>query len=131
MSSINKGIIIGNIGSIDIISETVVKISVATTESYKKDDEWINDTEWHSLVLFGRLAERADSLSKGDLIYAEGRMKTNKYEKDDGTTGYSFQIKAQKITKLSRSSGTSNETSNEDSSEASIQDTSTEDDIPF
>jgi single-strand DNA-binding protein len=85
--SVNKVILLGNIGSIDIKSfdngGKIVNISVATTESYKKGEEWINKTEWHRCSCgIPAIVERADRINKGDMVYLEGSIVTRTWEKD-------------------------------------------------
>ena len=85
--SLNKVILLGNVGSVDIKSfdngGKIVNISVATTESYKKGDEWVNKTEWHRCSCgIPSIVERAERINKGDLISIEGSIITRSYEKD-------------------------------------------------
>lgn len=85
--SVNKVILLGNVGSVDIKSfdngGKIVNISVATTESYKKGDEWINKTEWHRCSCgIPAIVERADRINKGDMVYLEGTIVTRSWEKD-------------------------------------------------
>lgn len=85
--SVNKVILLGNIGSVDIKSfdngGKIVNLSVATTESYKKGEEWINKTEWHRCSCgIPAIVERADRINKGDMVYLEGSIVTRTWEKD-------------------------------------------------
>ena len=85
--SVNKVILLGNVGSIDVKSfdngGKIVNISVATTESYKKGEEWINKTEWHRCSCgIPAVVERADRINKGDMVYVEGTIVTRTWEKD-------------------------------------------------
>lgn len=85
--SLNKVILLGNVGSVDIKSfdngGKIVNISIATTESYKKGDEWVNKTEWHRCSCgIPSIVERAERINKGDLISIEGSIITRSYEKD-------------------------------------------------
>lgn len=85
--SVNKVILLGNVGSIDIKSfdngGKIVNISVATTESYKKGEEWINKTEWHRCSCgIPAVVERADRINKGDMVYIEGSIVTRTWEKE-------------------------------------------------
>ena len=92
MASINKVIIVGNLGR-DPESrgspsgEQVTRVSIATTDSRKdrQTGERIENTEWHRVVFFGKLAEIAGQyLKKGSQVYVEGRLRTSKYTgKDD------------------------------------------------
>jgi len=71
----------------------VVNFSGASDFSRKVKDEWQKETEWSKMVAFGKTAERiGEQLSKGSLVYVEGRLKTNKWEDKDGVTKYSTDI---------------------------------------
>jgi single-strand DNA-binding protein len=103
---VNKVILIGNLGrDPEMFSGSygqVAKLSVATTKSWKnKQGDWQNETEWHKVVAFGFAAEAASKLAKGDQVYVDGSLSTNKYEKD-GETKYSTEVKAQTIRKLGK-----------------------------
>ena len=99
MASICKIIIIGNLGR-DPESrympsgEQVTSISVATTESWKdKSGNKQEQTEWHRIAFFGKLAEIAGQyLKKGSQVYVEGRIRTRKYTDRDGVERYQTQI---------------------------------------
>lgn len=85
--SVNKVILLGNVGSIDVKSfdngGKIVNVSVATTESYKKGEEWINKTEWHRCSCgIPAVVERADRINKGDMVYIEGSIVTRTWEKE-------------------------------------------------
>lgn len=87
---INKITLIGNAGS-DAETRTlengakVARVSLATKESYKdKNGEWQSTTEWHNLILWRDLADRSESIKKGSLVYAEGKVTYRKYTDKDG-----------------------------------------------
>lgn len=85
--SVNKVMLLGNVGSVDIKSfdngGKIVNISVATSESYKKGEEWVNKTEWHRCSCgIPAVVERADRINKGDMVYLEGSIVTRTWEKD-------------------------------------------------
>ncbi len=98
---INKAILIGNLGRDPETRHTsggaqVTSFSIATTEAWtdKATGEKKENTEWHRVTTFGKLAEVAgEYLKKGSAVYVEGRIKTSKYEKD-GQTHYSTEIVA-------------------------------------
>ncbi|HZK07944.1 MAG TPA: single-stranded DNA-binding protein [Bacteroidales bacterium] len=104
MAGINKVILIGNLGKDpDVMTfENGVKranVSVATTESYKdKDGNWVEQTEWHNVVLWRWLAEK--NLVKGDMVYIEGKLKTRNWDDKDGLKHYITEIQADKINRL-------------------------------
>lgn len=99
MASLNKIIIIGHLGR-DPESrympsgEQVTSISVATTESWKdKSGNKQEQTEWHRIAFFGKLAEIAGQyLKKGSQVYVEGRIRTRKYTDRDGIERYATEI---------------------------------------
>jgi single-strand DNA-binding protein len=101
MPSVNKVIIVGNLGADPETrylpsGEAVTNIRVATTDKWKDkaSGEMMEATEWHRIVFFGRLAEIASEyLKKGAPVYVEGSLQTKKYDKD-GQTHYATQIKA-------------------------------------
>ena len=101
MASVNKVIIIGNLGR---DPETrympdggaITNISVATTDKWKdKSGEMQEKTEWHRVAFFGKLAEIAgEYLKKGSQVYVEGRLQTRKWQDKDGADKYSTEIVA-------------------------------------
>ena len=89
-NGLNKVLLIGNLGR-DPEQKflqnggSVCTFSLGTNESYTKDGEQKERTEWHNVVFFGKLAEIAgEYLSKGSNIYVEGSLKTEKWEDRDG-----------------------------------------------
>lgn len=107
MSSINKAIIIGNLGADPDIRYTqsntaVANLSVATSERYKdKSGEWKERTEWHRVVAWDRKAEIAQEyMHKGSKIYVEGPIQTRSWEDKDGQKRYTTEIKAMVIRML-------------------------------
>ncbi len=89
-NGLNKVMLIGNLGR-DPEQKflqnggSVCTFSLGTTESFTKDGEQKERTEWHSVVFFGKLAEIAgEYLSKGSNVYVEGSLKTEKWEDRDG-----------------------------------------------
>jgi len=112
MASVNKVILIGNLGR---DPETrylpsggaVTNISIATTDTWKDkaSGEKKEATEWHRVAFFGRLAEIAgEYLKKGSQVYIEGRLQTRKYQKD-GQDHYATDIIADQMRMLGSRSG--------------------------
>jgi single-strand DNA-binding protein len=111
MASVNKVIIIGNLGR---DPETrympdggaITNISVATTEQWKdKNGEKQEKTEWHRVAFFGKLAEIAgEYLKKGSQVYVEGRLQTREWEKD-GVKRYTTEIVANQMQMLGSRQG--------------------------
>jgi single-strand DNA-binding protein len=100
MTSVNKVIIVGNLGKDPELrsfpdGSPVCNISVACTEKYKdKQGEQKEVTEWVNVVFFGKLAEIAgEYLRKGSSVYLEGKLKTEKYtDKNTGVEKYSTKV---------------------------------------
>jgi len=107
MASVNKVIIIGNLGR---DPETrympdggaITNISVATTDKWKdKNGEMQEKTEWHRVAFFGKLAEIAgEYLKKGSQVYVEGRLQTRKWQDKDGADKYTTEIVANQMQML-------------------------------
>lgn len=99
MSSVNKVILVGNLGADPETNylpsgDAVTNLRVATSEKWKDkgSGEMKEATEWHRVVFFGRLAEVAgEYLKKGAKIYVEGKLKTRQWEKD-GQKHYSTEV---------------------------------------
>ncbi len=100
MSSVNKVIIIGNVGRDAELRYTssgtaVCAVSVDTSRSWKDQTsgERVEETEWHRVVIFDRLAEVAgEYLKKGRAVYLEGRLKTRKWTGQDAVERYTTEI---------------------------------------
>lgn len=72
--------------------EAVARVRIATTETWKKNGEKHERTEWHNVVFFGRLGEIVgEHLKKGSLVYVEGHLQTRPWEKD-GETRYITEV---------------------------------------
>ena len=108
MASINKVIIIGNLGRDPEVRYTpngnaVCNVSVATTRSWKAKDsgDKVEETEWHRVVFYDRLAEVAgEYLKKGRSVYVEGRLKTRKWQDKEGKDNYTTEIIADEMKML-------------------------------
>ncbi len=137
MASVNKVIILGNLGADPELRYTqsgsaVCTLRLATNERWKdKGGQPQERTEWHSVVVFGRQAENsAQYLQKGSAAYIEGRLQTRSWEDKDGHTRYTTEIVAQTVQFMSPSS--SQEPSPSKSSGSGKYDQSfDDDDIPF
>ena len=101
MRGINKVILVCRVGADPEIrntnsGSTVANLSVATSEKYKDkaSGEMIEKTEWHKVVYFGRLAEVvSEYVGKGDPLYIEGQLQTEKWQDKDGNDRYTTKIK--------------------------------------
>jgi len=107
---INKAVIVGKLGMDPEIryaanGNAVTNLSVATNEAWKNREtgEAEQRTEWHRIVMFGRLAEIAQQyLKKGSQAYFEGRIKTSKWQDQSGADRYTTEIVASEMQMLSR-----------------------------
>ncbi|VVD67204.1 Single-stranded DNA-binding protein [Pandoraea communis] len=108
MASVNKVILVGNLGADPEVrylpsGDAVANIRLATTDRYKdkQSGEFKEMTEWHRVSFFGRLAEIVNEyLKKGSSVYIEGRIRTRKYQAQDGTDRYSTEIVADQMQML-------------------------------
>ena len=99
---VNKVIVVGNLGQDPEVKymtsgDAVCNISVATTEAWndKQSGEKVEHTEWHRVVMFRRLAEIAgEYLRKGSQVYIEGKLKTRKWQDNNGNDRYTTEIEA-------------------------------------
>ena len=114
MASVNKVILIGNLGRDPEVRYTpsgaaVCNVSIATTRNWKSREggERQEETEWHRVVFYDRLAEIAgEYLKKGRPVYVEGRLKTRKWTDKEGKEQYTTEIIAEQMQLLgSRESG--------------------------
>ena len=114
MAGVNRVIILGNLGQDPDIrtmpnGDAVTKISVATSESWvdKNTNERKTQTEWHAIVFYRRQAEVAgEYLRKGSKVYVEGRLRTRKWQDQNGQDRYTTDIQGDVLQMLdSRQSG--------------------------
>ena len=105
MRGVNKVIVLGNLGQDPELKNlpsggAVCNLRIATTDSWKDktSGEAKEQTEWHSVSLFGRLAEiAAQYLRKGAQVYIEGRLRTRKWQDKTGADRYSTEIIANEM----------------------------------
>lgn len=113
MASVNKVILIGNLGRDPEVRYTpsgsaVCNVGIATTRNWKNKDsgERQEETEWHRVVFFDRLAEIAgEYLKKGRPVYVEGRLRTRKWTDKDGVEKYTTEIYAEQMQLLGAREG--------------------------
>ena len=113
MASVNKVIIVGNLGADPETrylpsGDAVTNIRVATTDRYKdkQSGEMREATEWHSISFFGKLAEIAGQyLKKGSQVYVEGSLRTRKYTDKNGVEKYATDIRADTMQMLGSRQG--------------------------
>ncbi len=140
---VNKVIVVGNLGQDPETrympsGSAVTNLRIATNESWKdkQTGEQKDRTEWHSVAMFGRLAEiAAEYLRKGSQVYIEGKLRTRKWQDKDGNDRYTTEIIADEMQMLgSRSGGGAPAMSDAPPASAPPPQQSTDDfddDIPF
>lgn len=115
MKSVNKITLVGYVGGSESFTITevankesgeiykVANFSLATTRKYMKSDEKKEETQWHRIVAWGRLAEIiADYVESGQPLYIEGRVEYRKYTTEDGITKWMTEIRANDVSILPR-----------------------------
>lgn len=139
MSGINKVILVGHLGKDPDIrylegNVSVASFPLATTETYNKDGKRIEQTEWHNIVMWRGLADvAAKYLTKGRLVYIEGKLRTRSYDDKEGVRRYTTEIVAESFNMLGRRSdfepqGQSGKAGGADSNKAEA---SQEEDVDF
>ena len=135
--SVNKFIGIGNVGRNPEFRATpdgtsVANMSIAITEKYKdKQGQQKEITEWVNIVFFGKLADIvAQYVTKGSQVYVEGKLKTDKYEKD-GIVRYSTKVVGEKMQMLGRKNEKQNNTEQRPQESEPEMPPEFDDDIPF
>lgn len=129
--SLNKVLLIGHLGAdpesrFTTSGNAVANLNLATNESWRSSEgDTKEKTEWHRIVLFGKMAETAaEYMKKGQLVFIEGRLQTRSWEDKDKVKRYTTEILCDNFTMLGRKS--------EDGGTSSAQkDTEPEDDLPF
>jgi single-strand DNA-binding protein len=101
---VNKVILVGHLGRDPEVRYTtsgtaMIQFSIATNEPVRGEDgKWEERAEWHRVVAFDRLAETCSQLlSKGRLVYVEGRLRTRQWEDQQGNKRYTTEINAREI----------------------------------
>ena len=112
VGSVNKVILVGNLGRDSELRHTpagaaVATLNMATTEVWNdKQGQKQEKTEWHRVILWGKSAEALNEyLVKGKQIYVEGKLQTRSWDDKDGNKRYTTEIKADRITLLGSGGG--------------------------
>ena len=130
---LNKVIITGNLGQKPDVRKSasglpICNFSVATNERVKKGDEWVDHTEWHRVVVFGKQAESCERfLDKGSKVAVEGKLRTSTYEDKDGNTRKSTEIISDRVEFLTKPENGVSSRPQSNHSPSNIRD----EDIPF
>src|ERR1700761_8038507 len=110
MSGINKVILIGHLGKDPEMrylegGVSVTSFPLATSETFNKDGQKVEQTEWHNIVMWRGLADVAGKfLQKGKLVYIEGKLRTRSFEDKEGVKKYTTEVVAENFTMLGRKS---------------------------
>ena len=139
MASINKAILIGNLGKDPEIryipsGQAVATFSIATTRKWRdKEGQPQEQTDWHNIVVWGRLAELAkEYLAKGRSVYIEGRIQNRSYDDKEGNKRYISEVVA---TTMQFLGGRSDQAGGSQASQAPPSDQppdiTDDDDLPF
>ena len=136
-NSLNKVILIGNLGQDPEARFTpqgtaVCNLSIATNESWKDQNGEMQDrTEWHRVVMYGRMAETAtEYMKKGQMVYVEGRLNTREWEDQNQIKRRTTEIRCDNFTMLGKRSDSSNPPSATPDSSMK-PDSGVDDDLPF
>ncbi|MBH08763.1 MAG: single-stranded DNA-binding protein [Candidatus Marinimicrobia bacterium] len=131
-SSVNKVILVGNLGQdpesrFTPAGTAVTNLSIATNESWKdQNGETQERTEWHRVVMYGRMAETAvEYMKKGQMVYVEGRLNTREWEDKNQVTRKTTEIRCDNFTMLGRRGETSQQENRNSTTDA------VDDDLPF
>jgi len=129
MASLNKVMIIGNVGGEPEMrfspdGKPVTSFRVATNRLYTTPEgERRQETEWFNVVAWGKLAEQCNQfLTKGRLVYAEGRLRTRSWDDQSGQRRYRTEIIAERVTFLDRRDSSASEDMSESKDEESSSD---------
>ena len=138
-NSLNKVILIGNLGQDPEARFTpqgtaVTNLSIATNESWKDQSGEMQDrTEWHRVVMYGRMAETAtEYMKKGQMVYVEGRLHTREWEYQNQIKRKTTEIRCDNFTMLGRrSDAPTGQSQGAMSPSPSAPDSEVDDDLPF
>ena len=129
--SLNKVQLIGHLGAdpesrFTTSGSAVANLTIATNESWRSaEGETKEKTEWHRVVIFGKMAETAaEYMKKGQLVYIEGRLQTRSWEDKDNIKRYTTEVLCDSFTMLGRKT-------QDDSSASSSKESEQDDDLPF
>lgn len=144
MGSVNKAILVGNLGRDAEMRFTgggtpVATVSLATTERFTdREGQKREDTQWHRIVIWGKTAESIhEYLTKGKQIYVEGRIQTREWTDKEGKTQKTTEIRADRVVLLGGGADRGSRPARERQSESDAGadhgpvDTPNDDDIPF
>ena len=136
-NSLNKVILIGNLGQDPEARFTpqgtaVTNLSVATNESWKDQSGELQErTEWHKVVMYGRMAETASEyMKKGQMVYVEGRLHTREWEDQNQIKRRTTEISCDNFTMLGKR-GDTTDSDQKPAGDSPKSDSTMDDDLPF
>ena len=137
--TINKVILIGHLGDEVKMNyfeggNSIGRFPIATNESYtnKQTGEKVTTTEWHYIVVRNKLAEICEKyLSKGDKLYVEGKLRTRKWQAEDGSDKYTTEVNVDEFTFLSSKNESKVSMEEEPKISSDHESTEQDDDLPF
>ena len=115
MSFLNQVQLIGNLGNDPEVictegKKLLAKIQLATSENWKQGEERASHTEWHHVVFYNGLVELAEKyLKKGDKVFIQGKLRTNKWQDKNGANHYITEIIAKELKFLEKKSAAGQE----------------------
>ena len=141
-NSLNKVILIGNLGQDPESRFTpqgtaVANLSIATNEAWKDQNGELQErTEWHRVVMYGRMAETANEfMKKGQMVYVEGRLHTREWEDQNQIKRRTTEIRCDNFTMLGRrgepSTSSNRGAGTQENKSGMGEDTVSDDDLPF
>jgi len=122
--TINKVLLLGRLGKDPELryapsGTAIATFSIATNHRQKSEGDWVDKTEWHNILTFGKLAEFAgEYLQKGKQVFIEGRLQTSTWEDQQGVKKYKTEIVASEIQLIGSKSEGENQSSGEEASES-------------
>ena len=140
MASVNKVILVGNLGNDPEIKHfenggALARFSLATSETFtrKETGEKVTNTEWHNIITRGGLATKVVEpyIKKGDSLYIEGRLRTRSWEDKNGNTRYTTEVLCDSLEMLGKKRSDETNTSTSLNQNSDTQKEETKDDLPF
>lgn len=141
--SLNRIELIGHLGAdaetrFTNSNASVTSFSLATVHSFKRNEQWENETTWHNIIAWSLSDFMKEALKKGKKFYVEGRLSKREYADKDGIKRYAVEVVAEKIIPLENngnsSNGNSGYSSNSNSGQSNSRSMNTvdeNDDLPF
>jgi len=107
MASINRVTLLGNLGRDPEIrtlnnGKAAASLSIGTSVSKKQGDEWVSETQWHRVVAYDKQAAAVGSMSKGQMVFVDGRLNYRKYTNKEGVEQNVTEIVANEIHAISK-----------------------------